>query len=89
MIEHHCADPERHAADQPPIDMEEAAQRRLEALSQVLCSNPHGNLGTSLLSPLILASRPTACQYIPGICGMMVRAIMRQLLARAIVMGGN
>ena len=37
-IQHHGADPERHAAGEPPIEMENPPQRRLEALLRRFCS---------------------------------------------------
>ena len=43
-IEHDAADPERHAAGDPPVEMKDPPQQRLEALSQML-QGRHANLG--------------------------------------------
>ena len=43
-IEHDAADPERHAAGDPPIEMKNPPQLRLEAFSNIL-QDRHGHLG--------------------------------------------
>ena len=43
-VEHDGANPERHAADQPPIKMKQPPHLRLVLLSQVL-QDRHGHLG--------------------------------------------
>jgi len=42
-VQHHGADPKRHAAGEAPIEMENPPQRRLEALSQILQVHRHPN----------------------------------------------
>jgi hypothetical protein len=48
-VEHHAADPERHAAGDPPIEVEDPAQLRLETLSQAL-QRRHANLGWTAIT---------------------------------------
>jgi hypothetical protein len=61
-IEHDAADPERHAADHPPVEVKGASQRRFQAPAQML-QGRHSNLGW------------TAVTFDPYIADMIVRRL--------------
>src|SRR5579871_555033 len=72
VIEHDRANPKRHAAGKPPIDVKQPSQRRLEISSHALQIHHRGqDLCASGARRLILASAPLACQYIDGFPGGM------------------
>ena len=55
-VQHHGADPERHAAGEPPVEMENPAQHRLEPL----VSRPEGSSRRTLRVILHIAFDPCA-----------------------------
>jgi hypothetical protein len=61
-IEHDAADPERHAAGHPPVEVKGASQRRFQAPAQML-QGRHSNLGW------------TAVTFDPYIADMIVRRL--------------
>ncbi len=64
-VQHHGTNPKRHAAGEPPIEMKNPPQHRLERSVAGLCRFIAAEIPDIPDIVLILASRQPACQYIP------------------------